>query len=149
MFNSPTRQSQVLELARGNLAALEGLWQHPSIVGDQYRKFRNQGTVAQFGLRHFDFSGQPQPAPLVDGAVITVRGNHRAADVSSLASVQGNAQQPQGINTKTNGAIGISRLEVQHETLRPLLGFRRGSGAITVVVIEVEIPHSQGSFAIT
>ncbi|MNO84651.1 hypothetical protein D3C76_759980 [compost metagenome] len=149
MFDPTSSQGQPLELARSDLTALESLWKHAPIVGDQNWEFRNQGAVAKFSFRHFDFSGQPQPAPLVDGTVVTVRRHHGAADMPSFAAVQGNPQQPQAIDTKTNYSIGIARFEVQHETLRPFFGFGRGGNAIAVVVIEVEVSHSQGGFAIT
>ncbi|MNR20111.1 hypothetical protein D3C85_1369390 [compost metagenome] len=65
------------------------------------------------------------------------------------AAVQRDAHQSQGVDAKAEGAIGISRLEVEHETLGPLCGFRRRGRAVTVVIIEVEVAHPQSSFAVT
>ncbi|MNY16535.1 hypothetical protein D3C86_1498030 [compost metagenome] len=87
MFDPTSSQRQPRELARGDLTPLKGLWEYAPIVGNQNWEFRNQGAVAKFRFRHFDFSGQPQPAPLVDGTVVTVRRHHSAADMPSFSAV--------------------------------------------------------------
>ncbi|MNE67230.1 hypothetical protein D3C80_1628260 [compost metagenome] len=72
VFDPPTDQGQVLELARAQLAAFEGLRQQAAVVRDQDWQLRQQRAQAQFGFRNSGFSGQAQAAPLIHGVVVAV-----------------------------------------------------------------------------
>ncbi|MCY1417384.1 hypothetical protein D9M71_329190 [compost metagenome] len=69
--------------------------------------------------------------------------------MTPLATVQLHAEQSLRVDAKTELSVGVARLVVEHETLRPFFGFRRGGGAVAVVVVEVEVFQAQVGFAVT
>ena len=80
VFDLATSEGQVLELAGGDLATLEGLRQQATVVADDNRQFWLQGTDAQFGLGNFGFCGQAQAGEIVY-SVVAVAWEYRAAIV--------------------------------------------------------------------
>ena len=78
VFNLAAGEGQVLELAGGDLATLEGLRQHATVVGHDDRQFWLQGTDAQFSLRNLGFGSQAQAGEFVSSVVAVAR-EYRAA----------------------------------------------------------------------
>ena len=163
MLDLAAGEGQVLELAGSDLAALEGLRQHATVVGHDDRQFWLQGTDAQFGLGNLGFGGQAQAGKIVY-SVVAVAWEDRAARrgaqcVAMLASagIKFDTQQANGVHTKTDGALGVTGGEVQLEALAPFFNlalhacFFVGSRAcvrITVIVVDIEVTQLQRGLAV-
>ncbi|MNZ74955.1 hypothetical protein D3C78_934210 [compost metagenome] len=147
-FQAPAGEGQVLDFARGQQAALEGLRQDAPVVGLQGRQFRDQGTDLQFGLGEFHLAGQAELGILVGGAAIVV-GRQQAGAGAVGAGVELDTEHPQGIEAKAYGTVGVARLEVEHEALGPFvtLGLL-GAGAVAKVAIEVHVTGFEARLAV-
>ncbi len=141
-------QGQVVDVFTGDLATFEGLRQQAAIVAHQDRQVRPQVAVAQLGLGETRLGRRASTRPAVRRFAVIV-GDHRAAHVAASAAVEGHAEHADGVKAKTDGALGKARLVVEEERLAPLFGLRWRGGAVTVVVIEVEVAQAQVGFTVT
>ncbi len=112
-------EHQVLELFGGDQAAVEGLRQDAAVVGLEDRQLGDQRADFQFGGGDLHFAGQAQLGILVGGAAIVVGGQQASAGAVG-AGVELDAEHAQRIHAKADGAIGVARLQVEHEALGPI-----------------------------
>ncbi|MCY1371883.1 hypothetical protein D9M69_590520 [compost metagenome] len=65
-------------------------------------------------------------------------------------AVQGQAQQADGVEADTDGALGIAGGEVEHEALGPFLGPALAGAArpVAEVVVEVEVAQTKAGVTI-
>lgn len=114
-------QGQPVDIRRAQAGALVGRGKQADVTEGQHGQVRLQFADAQFGFRHASLEGRRQAAVLVGGTAVAM--HRQQAGVGALgAAVELDAQQAQGIHTKTDGAGRVPRLEVEDETLGPLFG---------------------------
>src|SRR5690606_8420035 len=148
-------QGQVVDFVGGDHAAFEHLRQHTTVVGDQDRQFRHQGTDASFGLGETNLAGQAALAELINSAAIAFQREQlaRSTVTASLGvattTIQTHAQEADGVNAETHGAFGEARLVVENEALPPLAGLAIVVGSVDGVVVEVEVAQGQAGLAVT
>lgn len=147
-------QGEVLEVGRGDLAALEGDRQQAAVVVGDHRQLRLQGAVAELGVGHLGLGGQAQAGEVVHRLAVAFQREHgarlavQAALAGTAAAVQAHAEQAQRVDAEADGALGEARLVIQDEALAPLFLLARRGGAIAVVGIDVEVAQGQRCLAV-
>ena len=107
LVETATGEHQVLELFRGDQAAVEGLRQDAAVVGLEDRQFGDQRADFQLGGGDLHFAGQAQLGILVGGAAIVVGGQQAGAGAVG-AGVELDAEHAQRIHAKADGAVGVA-----------------------------------------
>ncbi|MNF52083.1 hypothetical protein D3C84_334230 [compost metagenome] len=141
-------EGQALELFGTEHAAFEGLRQDAPVVGLEDRQFRNQAADLQFGGGDFHFAGQAEFRVLVSGTPVIVDRQQTGTGAVG-AGIELDPEHAQRIDTKPHGAIGVARLEIEHEALGPLVTFGLlGAGSAAKVAVEVHVAGFQGRAAV-
>ncbi|MNS38207.1 hypothetical protein D3C72_704500 [compost metagenome] len=151
-----TRQSQVLDLAGSDLTAFPGLRQQATVVGHDDRQFRLQGTQLQLSLGNLGLGGQAQAGEVINCFAIGFAWENSTAvssgvrcTVGTTARIQLHAQQADRIDTEADSALGVTGDKTQIEALAPFFVFVRDvAGAITEVLVDVEVAQPQSSLAV-
>ena len=108
----------------------------------------DQRADFQFGGGDLHFAGQAQLGILVGGAAIVVGGQQAGAGAVG-AGVELDAEHAQRIHAKADGAVGVARLQVEHEALGPFVALGLlGAGAVAKVAVEVHVAGFQGRAAV-
>src|SRR5690606_2810567 len=75
-------------------------------------------------------------------AAVVIFGEHALAALI----IQANARTGKHVQTKTDGALGVAGLEVEHEALAP--GLVVLARAFTVITVEIQVTQTQGSLGV-
>ncbi len=80
---------------------------------------------------------------------------HQTAASAAGAAIELHPQKTERVNTKTNGALGIARLNAQQETLSPSFGLRLAasgrcgvSALVAIVAVKIEVTQFQASLGV-
>ena len=139
---------QILEFLGRQQPTIEGLRQNAPVVGFEDRQLGHQRTDFQLGGGDFYFAGQAQLGVFVGGAAV-IMGRQQSGAGAVGAGVELDPEHAQRIHAKAHGAIGVTRLQVEHKALGPLVALGLlGTGAVAKVAIEVHVAGFQGRAAV-
>ncbi|MCY1397828.1 hypothetical protein D9M71_128470 [compost metagenome] len=147
-------QGEILEVGGSNLATLECHRQQATVVAHHHWQLGLQGAIAKFGVRYLGLGGQPQAAEFIHRRAVAVQwedctGRALHTWLTCLAAtVQAHAEQAQRIHAEPDRPLGEARGVVEDKTLAPFFLLARGSGAIAVIGVDVEVTQGQVGLAV-
>src|SRR5690606_32626012 len=127
-------------------AAAEGLRQQARIVGQHCWQLRQQRADTQRGLRVTRLGRRAELAVLVWRLVVAYRQQPGVLPVRPRIELY--PEQADRIDAEAYWPLGKPGLEIEQETLRPLVAFRLVGAFLPVIGIEVEITQLQRCLAV-
>ncbi|MNL10227.1 hypothetical protein D3C87_1310230 [compost metagenome] len=133
-----TLQRQAIDLVGGDACALITRWQQANIAECQHWQIGLQLTDFQlgFGVAHLQRAFQTTVV-VRRAAVVLHRQQTRVGPVRSAVELE--AEQADDVHPKPDGALGVSGLHVEYETLGPLFSLRLLVGADDVGIVAAEV----------
>lgn len=132
-------QFEPLHLVAGDQGAGERLGQQAAVVMGEHGQRRELVAVANHRIGDAQLHRRASLGQVIDRAAVAV-GIEEGAVVATPTAVELDAQQAEGIDTDTDGALGKAGLEGGDEALTPHLGI---GGIVLEVAVEVRIAQQQ------
>ena len=135
-FNHPAVKTVV-----GQADAAKGLRQHAGFAAGDHRVGEEQVTGLQFGIEGTHFQGAARRRERTWRFAVAIADRQDARIISAATTVELEPEHGVGINTETDGALGVTRFEEAEETLAPFNVVVRllQAVAVHVVVTGVEV----------
>lgn len=137
-------EGKPVQVLAHQLRTVEPLGEQAAVVGSQQRQLWAQATHFQLTLRQPGLEGSHGLCVVVRGAFVATP-RQQAGTTTVGGRIKLEAQHAGSVQAKADLAVGVARLQAQHEPLGPFTASRL-RGAVTVkVAVEIKITQFQAT----